>query len=125
MPAKSAGGRKFFILANWMRWNDEDDHEKVKDEGVRLKTALKIAKRAPSTPTLARNLGLFNKWDMRTDGRDTTGCFECDTRLKLGEFFQIVPGFDLPSDADRFGHARPIPMSEVCSIQRLIDWETA
>lgn len=35
--------------------------KKVKDEGVRLKTALKIAKRAPSTTTLARNLGLFNK----------------------------------------------------------------
>lgn len=70
-----------------------------------------------------------NRWETQPDD-----VLHCDTRLKLGAFFQIVPGFDLPSVAVRFGfrrrtghetqvraHANAKPMSEVCSIQRLID----
>lgn len=61
---------------------------------------------------------------MRSDGRATTGCIDDDTRFKLGENFQIVPGFDFPLGTGWFGDTAK-PMSEVCSIQRLIDWETA
>lgn len=57
----------------------------------------------------------------------------CDISFNLGEFFQIVPSFDshvmLVFGIELCTTQNTVPdakiMSEVCSIQRLIDWETA
>ena len=57
---------------------------------------------------------------MRSDGRDTIGGIDCDTRFKLGENFQIVPGFDLPSGADWFVRHRQTNVWSV--FYSKIDW---